>query len=267
MGVFLTNNLKVYNDYVDDYTSYELVPQERNILVKFKERWGKTRMLDIGVGTGRTSFTFSAIVNDYTGIDYSHEMIKKCKTVIEENESVRFDLQDATDLSQYIDNKFDFILFSMNGLCSVGHDDRVKILSEVYKVISDDGFFFFSTHSLHTFPNHFPFKIKLPKFNKRQPLHWAYQWWKLLLRRFRIQRLYKGVDTNEICGKPWAILATGDHDFKIQIYHIKPDYQVKQLEDSGFEVVSVYDERGNERDPLKENINEYMYFLCKKNKV
>ncbi len=260
----MDNNLTVYNEYVDDYTSYELVPQEKSILAEFKECWNKTTMLDIGVGTGRTSYTFSAIVKDYTGIDYSPKMIETCKAVIGEGESVRFDLQDATDLSQYQDKQFDFILFSMNGICSVGHDDRVKILSEVCKVMDDDGFFFFSTHSLDTFPDHFPFNIQLPAFDKIKPLHWAYQWWKLFLRKRRIKKLYKDTDVKEICNKPWAILATGDHDFKIQIYHIKPEYQVKQLEDAGFEVVSVYDEKAKLRDPLKEKINEYMYFLCKK---
>ena len=130
--------------------------------------------------------------------------------------------------------------------------------------MDDDGLFFFSTQSLHTFPDHFPFSIELPKLNKRQPFHWLYQWRKLLFRRFRMKKILRGIDESEICNKPWAILATGDHDFKIQIYHIKPDYQVKQLEDAGFEVVAVYDQKGQERDPLRERINEYMYFLCKK---
>lgn len=258
------NNLKIYNDFVGEYSSYMLVPAERELLGELKDHWSKMRMLDIGVGTGRTSYTFSAIVKDYTGIDYSQKMIEKCKDVIGEHDTVRFTLQDATDLSKYYDQKFDFVLFSMNGIDSVDHNDRKKILLEVHKNLDDDGFFFFSTHSLHTFPDSFPFRYRFSKFNKRKPIHSVYQWWKILLYKVRMWNMYRGVDVQGIQGKSWAILITGDHDFKMQIYHIKPDYQVKELEGAGFEVISVYDDNGNLKDPLKDRINRYMYFLCKK---
>lgn len=260
------DNVDVYNEYVDAYQDYTLDLSERKILSVFKKQWHNMKMLDIGVGTGRTSYTFAPIVKDYTGIDYSHKMIEKCKEVIGEGDSVRFDYQDATNLSKYKDKQFDFVLFSMNGICSVDHEARLKILTEVHNVMDDDGFFFFSTHSLHSFPDHFPFKIELPKFNKRQPFHWLYRWSKSLSRKIRIKKAYKGTNVSEICNMPWSILITGDHDFKMQIYHTKPDYQVKQLEDAGFEVVTVYDQKGKERDPLRERINEYMYYLCKKSK-
>jgi SAM-dependent methyltransferase len=260
----LENNIEVYDEYVDAYRNYTLAKSERKILALLKDRWHKVKMLDIGVGTGRTSYTFASIVNDYIGIDYSKKMIERCKDIIGENEAVRFDFQCATDLSKYYDRKFDFVLFSMNGICSVGHNERVKIISEVYNVMEDDGLFFFSTHSLHAFPCHFPFHIRLPKFSKKQPFHWLYQSIKLYTRRNRINKIYRNVNKKEICNKPWAILTTGDHDFKMQIYYIKPDYQVKQLKEAGFEVVAVYDENGEERNPLSETICEYMYFLCKK---
>jgi len=262
----LGDYVDVYNEYVDEYQDYTLDLSERKILSVLKDKWHNTKMLDIGVGAGRTSYTFAPIVKDYTGIDYSYKMIEKCKMIIGESDSVRFDFQDATDLSRYKDERFDFVLFSMNGICSVGHDDRVKILAEVHKVMDDDGLFFFSTQSLHTFPDHFPFKIVLPEFDKRKPFHWAYKWAKLFSRKYKVNKMYRRANINEICDMPWSILVTGDHDFKMGIYHSKPDYQVKQLEDAGFNVMTVYDEKGNERDPLKDRIHGYMYYLCKKRK-
>ena len=108
----MESNLDIYNKSADEYTNYELVAPERNILIKLKEKWHKSKMLDIGVGTGRTSYTFSAIVNDYTGIDYSHAMIERCKATIPQDKAVRFCVEDATDLGKYVDSKFDFILLA-----------------------------------------------------------------------------------------------------------------------------------------------------------
>jgi len=64
----LKNNVEVYDDYVDAYQNYILDQSERKILSLLKDQWHKARMLDIGVETGRTSYTFTAIVNGYTGI-------------------------------------------------------------------------------------------------------------------------------------------------------------------------------------------------------
>lgn len=258
----MKKNLDVYSNVVGEYTDYELKVPEQIVLRQLKNHWHKTRMLDIGVGTGRTSYTFSALVKDYVGIDYCPAMIDRCKDVIGEQESVHLEVLDATDLSKYYDQKFDFVLFSLNGIDSVDHDSRQKILSEVHKVIASDGLFLFSTHSLHSFP----FKTKLPEFNKSRPIHSAYKWLKSLRLAFRLWWYYRGVDFNEIINKEWAVLATGDHDFDIEIYHVKPDYQVKELEKLGFEVESFYDRWGNIKDPMTDRVDDYMNILCKPKK-
>ena len=138
-------------------------------------------MLDICVDTGRTSYTFSALVNEYVGIDYCPVMVDRCKEVIGEQESVHLEVLDATDLSKYYDQKFDFVLFSLNGIDSVDHESRQKILSEAHKVTAKDGLFLFSTHSLHSFP----FKTKFPEFRKSRPIYSTYKW--LKSQRFAFQ--------------------------------------------------------------------------------
>jgi len=138
------DNLKTYSTVVHEYNSFRLSGPEQIILRKFKDRWHKFRMLDIGVGRGRTSHVFSALVKEYHGIDYCAPMIDACKgkgTIIE-YETVDFHVCDARDLSQFYGATFDFILFSQNGIDSVDDDTRIKILSEVRKVLNVEGYFF-----------------------------------------------------------------------------------------------------------------------------
>lgn len=254
------DNLKTYNKVVHEYKRYELNPPERNVLSAFKDKWHNTRMLDIGVGAGRTSYTFSAIVKEYIGIDYSHSMVLASKKTIEEEENISFEVCDASDLSRFYNNKFDFILFSQNGIDSVDHDTRIKILAEVRKVLDVNGYFFFSTHSLHSF---FPLKPTIFQFDKRKPIHSLYYMWKDIKFAMRLKRIYRDVDVDSIKKKSWAILITGDHDFQMKVYHILPDSQVKQLNEVGFDVISVYDRDGMLIDPLQTKAGGMMYFLCK----
>ena len=255
----MKNNRDVYDNFVHEYTGYELTVPEQIILQQLKNNWHKIRMLDIGVGTGRTSYTFSSLVKEYIGIDYSSPMLERCKEMIGEHESVKFEVMDARDLSKFYDQPFDFVMFSLNGIDSVCHEDRQKILSEIYKVTAKNGMFKFSTHSLHAFP----FKVKFPEFKISKPIRSIYRWLKPLRRAFRLWWHYRGVDVSEIKNKPWAVLATGDHNFEIQIYHVKPDYQLKELEKIGFEVVSAYDKYGIERDLMTDTSGNYMNILCK----
>lgn len=254
------DNLKTYNNVVHEYRRYELNLPERIILSTLKDRWHNTRMLDIGVGAGRTSYTFAAIVKEYTGIDYSPAMVLESRKKIGEGENISFDICDASDLSRFYNDKFDFILFSQNGIDSVDHDTRLKILSEVRKILDVDGYFFFSTHSLHSF---FSFKPKIFSFDIKKPIHSIYYAWKDIKFAMRKKRLYRNVDKDLIKKKSWAVLITGDHDFQMEVYHIMPDFQVKQLKDAGFDAVSVFDRDGMLIDPLTTSDNRALYFLCK----
>ncbi len=49
------------------------------LLCKLEEKLESLKMLDIGVGGGRTTHFFATRVAGYTGIDYSESMIKACK--------------------------------------------------------------------------------------------------------------------------------------------------------------------------------------------
>jgi len=255
-------NQRVYERFVHVYTWYELWPPERLILERFKSDWHRVRMLDLGVGTGRTAYTFAAITKEYVGVDYVPAMIDKCIQVCGQSDSVRFYVADARDLSRFSDDSFDFVLFCWNGIDAVSHEDRKKVFLEVRRVLQKDGHFFFSTHSLYEFP----FQTEFPVINLRTPLRSAYRWVSAVRRALRLKWMYRKVDVKAVRSQPYAILTPPDHEYGLAAYYIKPEHQLEQLDDAGFDTLSVYDQFGEEVDPKETQHPGYLYFLCKPTK-
>jgi len=48
-----------------------LQPAEKTILTLLQERLSTMKMLDLGVGAGRTTKYFAPLVGEYIGVDYS----------------------------------------------------------------------------------------------------------------------------------------------------------------------------------------------------
>lgn len=102
------------------------------------------RILDIGVGGGRTTPHLLEISQRYIGIDYSAEMIRACRA---DYPGIDFRIADARDLSDFEDATVDLVLFSFNGIDAVGHSDRLRILAEIHRILVTRGVFLFSSHN------------------------------------------------------------------------------------------------------------------------
>ena len=50
-------------------------------------------------------------------------------------------------MNEFKDEEFDYIIFSFNGLDSINHEDRLKGLREIYRVLKQDCLFVFSSHN------------------------------------------------------------------------------------------------------------------------
>jgi ubiquinone/menaquinone biosynthesis C-methylase UbiE len=57
----------------------ELQSLEKAILDTLKDQLPQMKMLDIGVGGGRTTLHFAQAAEEYWAIDYSDEMIAACR--------------------------------------------------------------------------------------------------------------------------------------------------------------------------------------------
>lgn len=252
-----SNNWQVYNDYVHEYAQYDLYPSELHIINHFKSLWHESSLLDIGIGTGRTTKIFSTLVKRYTGIDYAEMMVERTRKVVHPYEHVQLHHQNACDLSRFYDLQYDFVLFSLNGIDSVSHDQREQILSEVRKVLAPSGHFIFSTHSIRGFK---PFR-KLPSMNVKKPVRSLYHRARALRFNKRLQSHYPQRTLRELKEQDWAVMMTGDHDFKMPIYHVCPNYQMKRLEYLGFKVTMVFDLHGGQVDP-EDTMANTLYFVC-----
>lgn len=209
-----SHNYEVYqlDSVVKDFARTSgLFPAEELIVRKYETAIAAARVLDLGVGGGRTASYLLSRCGSYRAIDYSSAMISACRSRFPECASCVFVVGDARDLSAYPAGGFDFILFSYNGLDYVGHEDRLQVLAEIRRVLSPGGLFFFSTHSLHAYP--FPDS--------------------------EVQARNKHVELDVLRRQGWYHLI--DYYAAVVTYYIYPDVQTRQLEKAGFEVIEVLD--------------------------
>ena len=245
---------------VNYYAQLELLqPAEQTILDQLREKLPTMKMLDIGIGGGRTTKHFAPLVNSYTGIDYSSRMIEACKKRFHNlPHSVKLQVSDARDMAEFVDNSFDFILFSFNGIDYVSHGDRLKILQEISRVGKTGCYVFFSSHNLQAMAREFDWKSKL-SFN---PI--AIYTNLIMLAILRICNL--SVTRQKLTNSPYLILRDESHNFRLQTYYIQAAEQIKQLE-KDFTEIKVYSwQSGLQISSGAELVSHpdlWFYYLCR----
>src|SRR5215510_11475838 len=121
---------------------------ERTLIELLSPRLKGIRMLDIGVGAGRTTRHFAPLVSEYLGIDSSPKMIAQCeRDFLDRWPRARFAVNDMRDLSAIEDGRFDFVLCSYNSIDYVDHTDRLQSLREIRRVCAPHALFCFSSHN------------------------------------------------------------------------------------------------------------------------
>jgi SAM-dependent methyltransferase len=131
-------------DLVATYAAREgLTPAESKLLSEYVP--ATSRVLDIGIGAGRTTGPLTDHVSSYVGIDYSPPMIAAARA---RHPGVDLRLADASDLSAWATHSFDVLFFSYNGIDCLHPDaKRWRFLEEAWRVLRRDGLLIFSTHN------------------------------------------------------------------------------------------------------------------------
>jgi ubiquinone/menaquinone biosynthesis C-methylase UbiE len=115
---------------------------EKLLLHQIADEVRGSPVLDLGVGTGRTTWFLRLLTAQYTAVDFSPEMVDACRHQFPDADIRQ---GDARDLSIFDDAAFKLVLFSFNGLDSLGHEDRTLALGEIHRVLQPGGLFLYST--------------------------------------------------------------------------------------------------------------------------
>jgi ubiquinone/menaquinone biosynthesis C-methylase UbiE len=236
-----------------------LRPPEETILRIMLPHLPTAKMLDIGVGGGRTTLHFAKWVRAYVGTDYSDSMITECrKRFSGYPEHISFMTCDARSMEMFAAGSFDFVLFSFNGIDYVSHDDRLKILQEVRRVGKPGGYFCFSTHNLNWAANLFELRRMISfdprlarRTAKRIALRYFYNW--------RVRAV-------TVRNSPYAAINDGAHGGKLLTYFIRPLEQIAQLKENFTDIRVFSLATGAEiEDPgqLKINEDNWLHYLCR----
>jgi SAM-dependent methyltransferase len=204
--------------------------QEKACLASVAHRVGNKRILDLGIGAGRTVTPLRELSEDYVGVDYVPEMVAHCRR---QYPGVRFAQMDARAMVDFPDNSFDLAFFSCNGISMVDHSGRSAILNEVWRVLAPEGIFIFSTCNRQS--SQYSTKFRLPDFQSTlNPV-------KLAVRaaRFLAQTGYRAVNRathlkHEIKCAEYAVINDVCHHYRTMLYFIDPEQQVQQLRAAQF---------------------------------
>lgn len=237
----------------------ELFPPEETVLHLMSRELRSTRMLDLGVGAGRTTLHFAKCVREYVGVDYSDSMIRECQRRFAPHPHLlSFLVGDARSLPMFANESFDFILFSFNGIDYVNHADRLTILKEIRRVGRPGGWFCFSAHNLNFCAQLFELRriISLnPKFARRTARQ-------LKLRFVHNRRVRAAV----LERAQYLMINDGSHSNQLLTYYLRPLEQLRQLGEDFTDVRIFSSVTGSEiikHSELAEMQDAWLYYLCR----
>lgn len=250
-------------DIVDWYRAHTtLFPSEHAFLADLERRPAR-RLLDAGVGAGRTTEYFAGLADEYVGLDFSPAMVDVCRTRFPD---VRFEVGDVRDLSHFSDDEFDVVLFSFNGIDSVGGDSaRQRAFGELRRVCASGGRLFFSSKNLNQLPDDRRLSVQIRRALAADdaaavPLRVARG-----AGRFARARALNP-SARRIMSRGGGLVAD-DRDGRqiLRHYYVRPDVQVSQLQALGFSEIEVYGMDGERvaSDQLTRVRGWWLHYLCR----
>ena len=143
------------------YRQAFLYNSELPLLSHIRERLPDVKMLDIGVGTGRTGLYFAPLTSSYVAIDYSAGMVESCKKRLSQLDVAgETKVLEASVLEMpFDDGEFDIVLFSFNGIDTLKIEERILAIKEMQRVCRKGGLVVFSSHNSYYLPHQKKFEF------------------------------------------------------------------------------------------------------------
>jgi len=238
------------SNVVDIYAQRnKLQPPERKIFRILKPKLSTMKMLDIGIGAGRTTSYFAPLVKEYTGVDYSKSMIDYCKKRFKSNSNYKFEIADSRSLKLFEDKYYDFVLFSFNGMDFILPEEREMAFKEMERVCKSNGTICFSSHNLLSVG--------------RAHIYWRNP--KSILAG--LQPLMNKEKINTIATNDIVIRDGGEGiNNNLKICYINPSIQLKYLKDKGYYDIKMFNLNGFEIANLRKVCkctDPWLYYLYK----
>ena len=215
------------------YFSKSLMAVEAACFSKYQSYLSERDVLDIGVGTGRTSRHLAPLARRYEAIDYSPVMVNHVKKILPE---INVRQADFRDLGIFTDGSFDFVLATANVIDALPPEDRLRALSEVCRVLRPGGILAFSTHNLrykHAFSG--------PRFDwSWNPIRLGFRTVQYVLGRWNHRRVGPLRRTTP----EYALLNDPGHFYACLHYYVARSTVSSQLALAGMRLLEVFDGSG-----------------------
>ncbi len=227
---------------------------ERAILEKVLPLIKDQTLLDIGIGGGRTTSFLLPLSKQYVGIDYAPNLVEAAQDRYPEADIL---CRDARDLTNFDDATFTFALASNNGLDYMVHEDRVKVLGEIWRLLKPGGLFVFSSHN-----RDYQYFDRLPW---QQGLSLNLNYFKTCAHALFYLPKHHSLKKHALHRDEYAVINDNAHGYSLLTYYISIEKQIAQLEQVGFGETEAYDSEGEVRQ--SDTTSPWMYYLTRKDEA
>jgi ubiquinone/menaquinone biosynthesis C-methylase UbiE len=218
------------------------------------------RVLDLAVGTGRTTAFLRPPARTYVGIDSSPEMIATARLHFP---GVDFRVGDVRDLRPLEDASADVVMFSFNSIDAVNPSERATVLAEIHRVLAPGGRLLISMLNLADGAADRPRLADVRHALRREawqhPRGALFALWASIVQF----RNYRAVAPLAVEAGDWAWRPMRAHEFRFVVHYSRFGHAVRELRGAGFPIDGAWSSTGTPLDLTAERVSaDYMHFLC-----
>lgn len=235
----------------------DLFVVEKTLLTTLPKDVRYGRVLDLGVGTGRTVPHLAPHTREYIGIDYSEASIAEARKRFP---NIDLRVGDARNIESFAAGQIDLVFFSYNGIDYVDHRDRTIILSEVYRVMRNSGYFIFSFHNINY--------IRLCEDRRVKPVNWLsgpIAIYNDIKRKRLSKKRNSALQKFETISDEYAIINDSGMNFGLMTYYTSMRAQKNMLITLGFLDIEMYSTDGSLlNDQIIFDLDYMIYVVARK---